>query len=153
MISPRAPGWQLILADLALILFLVTLSTLANEASDDLSDAEILQAENSPKSDPQVAQSLALFRPTARGPSLEEWLAEQSADSRATLTIFAQHGRSDRPAVWEQAQTLAGGAADKGFAIRVVITRGEVSDVYASLAYDSQIGEPLGIAAVARPDL
>lgn len=134
MISGRAPSWQLILADLALILFLVTLSALANEASDD--QEGMADADNSTRSAPEIAVSQALFRPTPLGPTLDEWLHEQSADPRTTLTVFAQHRRVDETAIWDEAQALASEAERAGFAVRVVITQGQTSDVYSSLAYD-----------------
>ena len=138
MITRRVPGWQLILADLALILFLVTLSTLANETSAgtrDTSEADEFAA----PIDTQIAASQALFRPTPFGPALDQWLSEQSADPRATLTVFAQHTGTDQLVIWRQARSLADNAARNGFAVRVVITQGPVSDVYASLAYDAPI--------------
>lgn len=134
MIAGRAPSWQLILADLALILFLVTLSALANEASNGTGHV-YSTAEKTQK--PEIAASQALFRATALGPTLAEWLREQSADPRATLTIFAQHTPADQTVIWEQAQALAGNAEEVGFAVRVVIKQAPSSDVYASLAYDA----------------
>ncbi|MEM7779369.1 MAG: hypothetical protein AAF697_03140 [Pseudomonadota bacterium] len=127
-----ASTWQLILADLALILFLVTLSALAHEE-----EADTLLAQETTAAYPEVAPSQALFRPNADGPELGEWLANRPPDNRATLTIFAQHSAIDREVMWQKANALAGVASEQGFAVRVVITRGEVSDLHASLAYDS----------------
>lgn len=125
-------SWQLILADLALILFLVTLSALATE-EEDINRHRL----DDGRRDPQVAPSQALFRPTAEGPSIAQWLAERPRDSRATLTVFAEHSQGDRDAIWQQAKSLAMSARQAGFAVRVVITRRQTSDVYASLAYDT----------------
>ncbi len=153
MITRRAQAWQLILADLALILFLVTLTALASETSQDQSDSVSDQTRDLSTPSPQIAQSQALYRSSSLGPSLEEWLSEQPVDPRATLTIFAQHTDNDRPVIWAQAQTLSDSASDKGFAVRVVITRDDVSDIYASLAYDNWIGESLNgvIEAPSKP--
>ena len=128
MIMRSAHGWQLILADLSLILFLVTLTALVSSSSDEA---------QSRGSEPYVAPAQALFRQVEGGPGLSEWLAEQAADPRAALTIIARHGAGDRDAVWQEAEALAQSAEDKGVAVRVVITKGEASDVYASLAYDA----------------
>jgi len=144
MISRKAPGWQLILADLALILFLVTLSALAGEASDGI-DAEALDDTLAPPKPnpnvPQFAASQSLFRPSPLGPTLDEWLREQPADPRATLTIFARFAAGDKDAAWERAHTLTESAAkvleEKEFSVRVVITQANISDVYASIAYDT----------------
>ncbi len=153
MITRKAPSWQLILADLALILFLVALSALANEAADTVQEppigptrqAEEDNASRSGQAAPQIAASQALFRSSPLGPTIDEWLAEQPADPRATLTIFAQYSVRDnadeQTAVWEQAQAFAvsasRAASEKQFSIRTVITQGRTSDVYASLAFDA----------------
>ncbi len=129
----RVPSWQLILADLALILFLVTLSALAGEAADELAP----QARGDAADVLQVAQAQALFRPDPLGPTLAEWLAEQSPDPRATLTIFAAFSPDERDSVWEIAQALANDAQRTGFGVRVVMEQRETSDIYASLAYDT----------------
>ena len=142
MMPRQASSWQLILADLALILFLVTLSALAGEEADgtETPRADGVPPEN-PTQDLQIAASQSLFRPTPLGLTLDEWLNEQPADPRATLTIFAQYAPSDKDAVWKQAQALAASAAgvaqDREFSVRVVISPAQSSDIYASLAYDA----------------
>ena len=120
-------SWQLVLADLALILFLVTLTALVNSSSK--SDELLTRA-------PYVAPAQALFRPTARGPSLAEWLAEQPADPRLTLTIIAQHNGEDQELMWDNARLMAASIAGAEVGVRVVITKADQSDLYASLAYD-----------------
>lgn len=134
MIIRYAQSWQLILADLALILFLLTLSALAVEEGIERKEEGI--------DTPQVAAALALFRPDARGPSLSQWLAERPADGRATLTVFARFAESERDQIWRRAEALAREASDSGFPVRVVITRAQSSDIYASLAYDAPTIEP-----------
>lgn len=124
-------GWQLILADLALILFLVTLSALANAPEE-----AVREARGATPPSPQFAPSQALFRPDPAGPSIEQWLAARPRDQRATLTVFVQHSGEDREIQWTQAQALAASAEGEGFAVRVLVTEGETSDLYASLAYD-----------------
>lgn len=131
--GPVASGWQLILADLALILFLVTLSALANEEAHKPGVAHGEQRE------PEVAPSQALFRPDPFGPTLGEWLSQRPHDARATLTVFAQYADADRDLVWEQARALSGSAAQEGYSVRVVITQGRQSDLHASLAYDAPV--------------
>lgn len=131
-------GWQLILADLALILFLLTLSALANEEAEK--ERREGAQEGMPR-DPQMSPSQALFRPDPLGPTLAEWLEQRPHDPRATLTVFAQYAKDDRASVWERANSLAANATDRGFAVRVVITRGSRSDLYASLGYDAPVAD------------
>lgn len=128
MIARGAPAWQLVLADLALILFLVTLAALARSSAS---------AERPVSPSPQIAPSQALFRPSESGPDLSQWLAEQPRDKRATLTVIARHNGSNRAEVWERARMLSESAEEADIAARIVITRGDTSDLYASLAYDN----------------
>ncbi|BDI60087.1 hypothetical protein [Qipengyuania nanhaisediminis] len=130
MTLPSSQGWQLILADLALILFLVTLSALASGAKVTRIDSE------ESGSDPHVAPAQALFRVSADGPSLEQWLAERPRDPRATLTVFARHVPGERPAAIAQASALASQGDAAGYRVRVVLSEGRASDLHASLAYD-----------------
>ena len=120
-------SWQLVLADLSLILFLVTLTALVN--------AEGAEQGAAPSS-PYIAPAQALFRPTDNGPSLSEWLEEQAVDPRMTLTIVAQHSGIDREAMWQAAQDMVASIKARDIRKRVIITEGETSDVFASLAYD-----------------
>ena len=135
-------GWQLILADLALILFLLTLSALpAAEAETGRRLAARAVQEKGARDEEQteIAPAQALFRPVAGGPGLGAWLASQGPDPRATLTIFAVHLPGEEAAAWARAEALAAEARSKGARVRVIITAGDESDVYASLAYDQQM--------------
>lgn len=131
------PGWQLILADLALILFLLTLSALPAaeaETGHRLADKDARRMIK-----PEIAAAQALYRPVADGPSLTEWLTAQPRDPRATLTIFAQHRPGEAQRMWETAQALARKAHASGVPVRAIVTAGEDSDIYASLAYDAPL--------------
>lgn len=144
-VAPRSGGhgWQLILADLALILFLVTLSALpAAEAgsSRQLADRAARGEETRPV--PQaadIAAAQALYRPVAGGPTLAEWLAAQPRDPRATLTVFARYPAGGEAAAWDAARKLAAGARTSGVPVRTIITGGSERDLYASLAYDAPL--------------
>ena len=148
--QPRAgQGWQLILADLALILFLMALSALPPAEAEKgrrLADDEAREKEALVAAQAVVAASQALYRPLADGPSLSAWLDAQSPDPRATLTIFATHTKGGEAAAWAQAEALAAEARASGARVRTIITAGAAEDVYASLAYDTVIakGERVG---------
>ncbi|MFM7402668.1 MAG: hypothetical protein ACKO1N_00960 [Erythrobacter sp.] len=130
-------GWQLILADLALILFLLTLSALPGAEAN--SDAP--QGETRGPAMPEVAPAQALFRPVPGRPGIAAWLASQTPDPRATLTIFTVHRPGGEAAAWARAQALAGEAVATGARVRTIIMAGAEADLYASLAYDTQIAE------------
>ncbi|RNJ62525.1 MAG: hypothetical protein EDM03_13915 [Porphyrobacter sp. IPPAS B-1204] len=143
--SPRGGhGWQLILADLALILFLLTLSALpAAEATGGqrLADTEAREKEATGALQQEVAPAQALFRPVQDGPSLAMWLAAQAPDPRATLTIFASHTAGGETAAWARAEALAAEARASGTRVRTIITAGAEEDIYASLAYDAVVAD------------
>ncbi len=134
--SERHHSWHFILADLALILFLLTLTGLPLEAEVPAA----LRKDSRFAPDPQIAPAQALFRPVAGGPSLVQWLASQPRDARATLTVFAQHPAGGEAAAWEAADQLAREARGAGVAVRAIITQGKQADLYASLAYDAPPG-------------
>lgn len=74
-------GWQTMLADLALILFLVSASAL-----DRQSDAV---PPPPPSALPQNSAPAAIWREGAGAPALAEWLAGEARDPRLRLTLFA----------------------------------------------------------------
>lgn len=141
--APRGGhGWQLILADLALILFLLTLTALPAVDADSGKkpiEARPGSADGRRAASFEIAPAQALFRPVAGGPSLTAWLASQPRDPRTTLTVFVRHRPGGEAAAWRVAQTLAGEARTSGVAVRTVIAAGETAEVYASLGYDAPV--------------
>jgi len=142
---PRAgQGWQLILADLALILFMLALSALPAAESEKgrrLADDKARKKDALGTAQLMVAPAQALYRPLSGGPSLGAWLDAQAPDPRATLTIFATHTQGEEAAAWAQAEALAAEARARGAQVRTIITVGPAPDVYASLAYDTVIAK------------
>ena len=135
-------GWQLIFADLALILFLLTLSALPAaeaESRQKLADSDARSEDARRPAATEIAAAQALFRPVNGGPSLREWLASQPHDPRATLTLFVRHRPSEAQAGWAAAAALASEAQASGVAVRTIIAAGDEADLYASLAYDEVI--------------
>ena len=126
----NANAWQLILADLALILFLACAAALsAGDASGDdpQSEAPAPQA---------MAAAQALYRAGPDVPSLAQWLKDQPRDPRAALTIVAEHTGANNEQAWEEARAMTDAARALGVRARVIIREGETDAVYASLAYD-----------------
>jgi len=140
-------GWQLILADLALILFLLTLSALPAaeaETGRQLAARAVQEktAREAVRPKAEIAAAQALFRPVAGGPSLGAWLESQAPDPRATLTIFAVHAPGGQAAAWARAEALAAEARSRGARVRTIITAGAEAEIYASLAYDAEVAGP-----------
>lgn len=124
-------NWQLILADLALILFVVSLTALPQAQAGDTPPAP-------PPRTAQVDAAQALFRPLPGAPAIGPWLQAQPRDLRATLTIFATHPAGGEAAAWAAALALAGEAtAAATVPVRIIIAPGPRADLYASLAYDT----------------
>lgn len=137
-------AWQLILADLALILFLLTLSALPAaeaETARGLASRAVQEKTARAAVEAEVAAAQALFRPVPGGPALGDWLAAQAPDPRATLTIFAVHPPGGEAAAWARAEALASEARARGTRVRTIISAGSSADIYASLAYDTPIAE------------
>jgi hypothetical protein len=124
MMVRTGTGWQYVLADLSLILFMVTAATLS-QTMDAPKIATI-----SPQSEP-----VALYRVEKGAPPLGQWLNDQSVDPRQQLTILAQYVPGRQAAALGQAEALAREAGEAGTSARIVIEPGQGGTI-ASLAYD-----------------
>lgn len=122
MIARMGSGWQTVLADLSLILFMVTATAVAETPT---------QAPPTPPPAPIALPALgdpvAVWRWQAGGPSLQEWLAGQAADPRQRLTLVA--APADGPALLREAAKLPRPA-------RVLIEPGLSGPPYAALTFD-----------------
>jgi hypothetical protein len=137
MMARAGSGWQYILADLSLILFMVTAATLAS--SDDAPAAAKGASTPAPRLaqplSPQ-AEPLALYRAAAGAPPFAQWLRDQSADARQQLTIVAQYRPGAQADALRQAGALAGDAGEAGMRARIIVEPGQ-GGVTAALAFDS----------------
>lgn len=120
-------GWQYLLADLSLILFMVTAAALA-QSIDDPGKSGV--AALSPTSEP-----VAFYRAGAGAPPLDEWLQSQSVDARQQLTIIAHYAPGKQAEALAQADTLSRQAGEAGTRARIVIEPGN-GGTTATLAYD-----------------
>ncbi len=127
--------WHLILADLALILFLVTASALENDSGVKPGGSPI----DASASAPTLQPSQALYRAGPGLVTLEQWLGQQPRDPRASLTIVAQHAADEEDRVWKEARAMAQTAQAQGVKAQVIIRPATQSDLYASLGYDQPI--------------
>ena len=127
MIAQAGSGWQTLLADLSIILFMVTAGALAQSG-------EGAEAQASPRAEP-----LAVWRSGADAPRLANWLAGQASDSRQQLSIIAHYlpeaGPGGQQAALAQASMLLADAGASGKLARLVVEPG-AGGVVATLAYD-----------------
>jgi hypothetical protein len=125
--SRHGRGWQTIIADLALILFMVTAAAMqrgGQSGPDGASDALPLHGE-----------PLAVYRPSHGTPPLRQWLAAQAPDERQRLTVVARYAPGEAQQVSRAALAMA---ADSGTQPRIVIEPGGASEVLAVIAFDSE---------------
>jgi hypothetical protein len=143
MMARTGSGWQYILADLSLILFMVTAAALAS-AEDVPVPARSRSAAPGEQPVPPQATPLALYRAAPGAPPLGAWLREQSADARQQLTIVAQYAPGDQAGALTQASALAREAGEAGMRARIVVEPGQ-GGTTASLAFDAApIAAPAG---------
>lgn len=122
MIARAGSGWQTVLADLSLILFMVTAAAVSE------APAEPGARSPAPIALPALGQPVAVWRAAPGGPGLSQWLASQPADPRQRLTLVA--APADGPALLAEAAALPRPA-------RVLIEPGLSGPPYAALTYDT----------------
>lgn len=124
MIARMGSGWQVVLADLSMILFMVTAAAVADAPLDP---APAIPAV------PALGDPVAVWR--GGGEGLAAWLAAQPADPRLRLTIVAPQAA---------AGTAVALAASAGRPARIVLEPDGAGAPYAALAFDQG-------GALARP--
>jgi len=138
-------GWQLVLADLSLILFLTTASALSDKHERGADDAATRPDEFS-----ESGAVAALYLASTNGPAFGDWLTAQPRDPREQLTIRADYNVRDRAVVIQQVETLAEQAARAGFTPRIIIEPASESQgqtrITASFAFDGGPGSAGNVA-------
>ncbi|WP_156842455.1 hypothetical protein [Novosphingobium aquimarinum] len=134
MIARAGTGWQAMLADLSLILFMVTAAVLAKRpaappALPPSPTSDVVQA--SERSHP-----LAIWIAGPGAPRLGDWLAAQSADPRQLVTVTAQYAPGGQAQAIAEASRLVAEAGEAGISARIVIEPGN-GPLQAALAYDA----------------
>ncbi|NQX94709.1 MAG: hypothetical protein HRT64_07310 [Erythrobacter sp.] len=136
-LTRNSNSWQLILADLALILFLVTAAALsAGSGVDEARKDDGNDLATASLNEENLAPAQALFRAGPGLPTLAEWLESQPRDPRAALTIVAEHAEGQDEKAWLAARQMAATAQALGVRARIIIRRSGQNTVHASLAYD-----------------
>lgn len=121
MIARAGSGWQTVLADLSLILFMVTAAAVSEAPAQP-------SPPPAPLALPALGEPVAVWRAAPGGPHLTEWLASQPADPRQRLTLVG--APADGPALLAEAAALPRPA-------RVLIEPGLSGPPYAALTYDT----------------
>lgn len=108
MTSRLPSGWQIVLADLSLVLFIATAAALE---TGDREEAMLTVPE---------VDAVAVYR-EGSGRSLSTWLAGRPRDPRERLTILVRHEPGERSEAMTDALELAGEAEEAGRQARLVI--------------------------------
>lgn len=120
-------SWQTMMADLSLVLFMITAAAMS-QAGESKARAQPVEA--SPQAEP-----LAVYRTGRNAPPLGQWLAGQTLDPRQQVTIISSYRPGGQAEALALAGTLAREAGDTGRAARIVIEPGE-GGAAVTLAYD-----------------
>ena len=131
-------GWQTTLADLAMILFMVTAAAMAERPEADGDAATDQPAETSVPALPATGEPIAIYRIAPNAPPLDEWLAEQPRDPRQNLTIIARHTPAGSERAATAALALARTAESEGHSARIVIVPAEENDLMVVLDFDGR---------------
>ena len=133
MIARAGSGWQTLMADLSIILFMVTAAALSQSKDG--------QAAAVPKPSAR-GEPLAVYRSGAGAPPLGQWLAAQSPDPRQQLSIVAHYPAGGQQAALAEAANLLRQAGAAGIYARLVVEPGE-GGIVATLAYDRAVAQGL----------
>lgn len=136
MIARLDSGWQTVLADLSLILFMITAAAVSQVKSRPVPAPPFVL--------PALAQPTAVWSTAPGGPDLKSWLALHAGDPRLRLTIIAP------PAAAQAALTLSDAS---GRPARVLIEPDMRGLPIATLTYDqTALAQPLRqVAAKEKP--
>lgn len=121
MIARAGSGWQTVLADLSLILFMITAA-----AASELPTAPVPPPTSI--SLPALAAPVAVWREGPGAPSLRDWLVGSAPDPRLRLTIMAGP---------EQARAALALAAAAGRPARILLEP-QAGSPSATLTYDQE---------------
>jgi hypothetical protein len=137
--KPAAPamntaliGWQTLLADLSLILFMVTAAAMSTNTHRPAKAPPKIQCS------PAVGEPLALWR-SGSSQTLAHWLAIEQPDARQQLTITAHYRAGAQDTALAAAQALAAQAGPTGKTARLIITLSSDAETMATLAYDQTL--------------
>lgn len=129
MIGTGNTGWLTTLADLSIILFMMTAADLSNAQIDRERNLETAKAV-------VTAEPVAIYRPEAGIMPFGEWLAAQPADNRQRVTVLIRHTGMDEQRLIAEGLKLAAPAEQAGKSPRIIVERAERPDVVAMLTYD-----------------
>ena len=126
-------GWQTTIADLSMILFMLTASAVTHQKPQaHAATAAARNTERAPIQPAARSEPTAIWIAGEGAPPLETWLAQQPRDSRQQVTVTATYAPGAMDEALAQAQNLARQAGDA----RVVVEPGSPG-VRVVIGYDA----------------
>ncbi len=139
-------GWQYALADLSLILFLVTASALAQANSEP--KAPPPPAPPAPIAAAFTSEPVAVWSAGEGAPPLAQWLAEVAADPRLEVQVIVRFSDKKREAAMAQAVALVAEGGPRASGARILVEPGDRAGASVSLTYASEGFTPPATAVV-----
>lgn len=137
MIVRAGTGWQYAIADLSLILFLVTASALAH-AGGGKHAVLPPPAQPSPVVAAIESEPVAVWSPGPDAPPLAAWLAQVGADPRLEVRIVVRYASGAREPAMAQALDLAGEGGARAAKARILVEPGERAGASVALVYSRE---------------
>jgi hypothetical protein len=138
-------GWQTMLADLALILFMVSAAAMAEgpdkpkPSPPKPAQSQPAQSQPAPQGDPARSEPLAVWRDGVGAPDLGAWLTAEQPDARQQLTITLRYAPQDQAAALARGGALAQAAGKAKVSPRIIlepVAQASSIEAVAALAYD-----------------
>lgn len=123
-------GWLTTLADLSIILFMITAADLSNAQVDRERNLKAVTSV-------MTAEPVAIYRPEPGVMPFGDWLANQPADNRQRVTILVRHTGADEQRLIAAGMKLTAPAQEAGRSPRLIVEKADRADVVAMLTYDA----------------
>lgn len=136
MIIRAGTGWQYALADLSLILFLVTASALS--VSSKAKPALPPSPPPPPVAAALESEPVAVWSAGDGAPPLAEWLRQVGSDPRLEVRVVVRYRDGEREAAVAQAMQLTSAGGARAAQARVLIEPGSRAGASVSLYYASE---------------
>jgi hypothetical protein len=138
MIPAPGTNWQIMLADLSIVLFLTTFSALAQGKTPDEAPPPPAVAAVQPAvpAAPIVAEPIAIWRAGKDSPPLGEWLKTQAADPRLRVNVHGGYRQGRRDAVLIEAAAVTADPSLAGRSVRLILEPAQTNSVLVTLTFD-----------------
>jgi hypothetical protein len=129
-------SWQTLLADLALVLFMVTVGALVRARREHAPVYAAAAPVSQPIAAPQESTPLSVYRDVAGAPPLAAWLRQPPRDTRQQTTIVVTYRPGTERALPGRIAAVIAAASASGPQPRIVIEPGE-GGVSAGIGFDT----------------